>query len=49
MAKYFTAYKIGHILDFFMIWELPDYAATGKRHQIWRSHICVVFLFISPC
>jgi len=35
MAKYFTAYKIGHILDFFMIWELPDYAATGLvRHLL---------------
>ncbi|OIW03226.1 hypothetical protein TanjilG_13020 [Lupinus angustifolius] len=29
MAKYFTAYRIDHILGFFRIWELPDHAATG--------------------
>ncbi|KAK3163987.1 hypothetical protein QOZ80_1AG0011050 [Eleusine coracana subsp. coracana] len=29
MSKYFTAYRIDHILGFFRIWELPDHAATG--------------------
>lgn len=29
MAKYFTAYRIDHILGFFRIWELPEHAATG--------------------
>ncbi|KAG1371187.1 4-alpha-glucanotransferase DPE2 [Cocos nucifera] len=29
MAKYFTAYRIDHILGFFRIWELPDHAVTG--------------------
>ncbi|PKU64882.1 4-alpha-glucanotransferase DPE2 [Dendrobium catenatum] len=29
MAKYFSAYRIDHILGFFRIWELPDHAATG--------------------
>uniref|UniRef100_A0A5B7B0S7 4-alpha-glucanotransferase n=1 Tax=Davidia involucrata TaxID=16924 RepID=A0A5B7B0S7_DAVIN len=29
MAKYFTAYRIDHILGFFRIWELPDHAMTG--------------------
>ncbi|XP_019250677.1 PREDICTED: 4-alpha-glucanotransferase DPE2 [Nicotiana attenuata] len=29
MGKYFTAYRIDHILGFFRIWELPDYAVTG--------------------
>lgn len=29
MAKYFTAYRIDHILGFFRIWELPDHADTG--------------------
>lgn len=29
MAKYFTAYRIDHVLGFFRIWELPDHAATG--------------------
>ncbi|KAL2480812.1 4-alpha-glucanotransferase DPE2 [Abeliophyllum distichum] len=29
MAKYFTAYRIDHILGFFRIWELPDHAITG--------------------
>ncbi|KAL0428431.1 UNVERIFIED_CONTAM: 4-alpha-glucanotransferase DPE2 [Sesamum latifolium] len=29
MAKYFTAYRIDHILGFFRIWELPDHALTG--------------------
>lgn len=29
LAKYFTAYRIDHILGFFRIWELPDHAATG--------------------
>lgn len=29
MAKYFSAYRIDHILGFFRIWELPDHALTG--------------------
>lgn len=29
MAKYFTAYRIDHVLGFFRIWELPEHAATG--------------------
>ncbi|XP_072996367.1 4-alpha-glucanotransferase DPE2 [Typha latifolia] len=29
MAKYFTAYRIDHILGFFRIWELPGHACTG--------------------
>ncbi|KAH0468674.1 hypothetical protein IEQ34_001906 [Dendrobium chrysotoxum] len=29
MAKYFSAYRIDHILGFFRIWELPDHAAAG--------------------
>ncbi|KAJ8449740.1 hypothetical protein Cgig2_001396 [Carnegiea gigantea] len=29
MEKYFTAYRIDHILGFFRIWELPAYAITG--------------------
>ncbi|CAL9106060.1 unnamed protein product [Musa acuminata var. zebrina] len=29
MAKYFTAYRIDHILGFFRIWELPYHAVTG--------------------
>ncbi|KAG6552731.1 hypothetical protein Mapa_005678 [Marchantia paleacea] len=29
MAKYFSAYRIDHILGFFRIWELPDHAVTG--------------------
>ncbi|KAH6796601.1 disproportionating enzyme 2 [Perilla frutescens var. hirtella] len=29
MAKYFTAYRIDHILGFFRIWELPDHSITG--------------------
>lgn len=29
MAKYFTAYRIDHVLGFFRIWELPEHAMTG--------------------
>ena len=29
MGKYFTAYRIDHILGFFRIWELPEHAVTG--------------------
>ncbi|XP_039010895.1 4-alpha-glucanotransferase DPE2-like [Hibiscus syriacus] len=29
MGKYFTAYRIDHILGFFRIWELPDHSMTG--------------------
>ncbi|KAJ4977566.1 hypothetical protein NE237_008346 [Protea cynaroides] len=29
MAKYFTAYRIDHILGFFRIWELPEHASNG--------------------
>lgn len=29
MAKYFSAYRIDHILGFFRIWELPEHALTG--------------------
>ncbi|KAI8562554.1 hypothetical protein RHMOL_Rhmol03G0044400 [Rhododendron molle] len=29
MGKYFTAYRIDHILGFFRIWELPEHAMTG--------------------
>ncbi|KAL7134275.1 hypothetical protein ABFS83_11G015800 [Erythranthe nasuta] len=29
MAKYFTAYRIDHILGFFRIWELPEHSLTG--------------------
>ncbi|KAG7962175.1 hypothetical protein I3843_09G052400 [Carya illinoinensis] len=29
MAKYFTAYRIDHILGIFRIWELPEHAMTG--------------------
>ncbi|GAB2210062.1 hypothetical protein Drorol1_Dr00015315 [Drosera rotundifolia] len=29
MSKYFTAYRIDHVLGFFRIWELPDHAMTG--------------------
>lgn len=29
MSKYFSAYRIDHILGFFRIWELPDHALTG--------------------
>ncbi|GAB2267087.1 4-alpha-glucanotransferase dpe2 [Dionaea muscipula] len=29
MSKYFTAYRIDHVLGFFRIWELPDHAKTG--------------------
>ncbi|CAN6443473.1 unnamed protein product [Victoria cruziana] len=29
MGKYFTAYRIDHILGFFRIWELPEHSITG--------------------
>lgn len=29
MAKYFTAYRIDHVLGFFRIWELPEHSMTG--------------------
>ncbi|KAF6149449.1 hypothetical protein GIB67_016987 [Kingdonia uniflora] len=29
MGKYFTAYRIDHVLGFFRIWELPEHAITG--------------------
>eukprot|EP00899_Mesostigma_viride_P026610 jgi/Mesvir1/7133/Mv09233-RA.1 len=29
MAKYFTAYRIDHILGFFRIWEIPAHGVTG--------------------
>ncbi|ONK63671.1 uncharacterized protein A4U43_C07F17690 [Asparagus officinalis] len=29
MAKYFSAYRIDHILGFFRIWELPEHTLTG--------------------
>eukprot|EP01018_Ginkgo_biloba_P034974 Gb_33253 [translate_table: standard] len=29
MGKYFTAYRIDHILGFFRIWELPEHTVTG--------------------
>eukprot|EP00898_Chlorokybus_atmophyticus_P004883 jgi/Chlat1/5396/Chrsp35S05221 len=29
MAKYFTAYRIDHILGFFRIWEIPGHCTTG--------------------
>ncbi|XP_060191492.1 4-alpha-glucanotransferase DPE2 isoform X3 [Lycium barbarum] len=29
MGKYFTAYRIDHVLGFFRIWELPAHAMTG--------------------
>lgn len=29
MAKYFSAYRIDHVLGFFRIWEMPDHAVTG--------------------
>eukprot|EP00850_Spirogloea_muscicola_P013966 SM000097S24819 [mRNA] locus=s97:544160:552835:+ [translate_table: standard] len=29
MSKYFTAYRIDHILGFFRIWELPNHCITG--------------------
>ncbi|GBG70561.1 hypothetical protein CBR_g6687 [Chara braunii] len=30
MSKYFTAYRIDHVLGFFRIWELPSHTTTGK-------------------
>ncbi|KAK7819282.1 4-alpha-glucanotransferase dpe2, partial [Quercus suber] len=39
MAKYFTAYRIDHILGFFRIWEFPQHSMTGleelEREGIW--------------
>lgn len=29
MSKFFSAYRIDHILGFFRIWEMPDHAVTG--------------------
>lgn len=29
MSKYFSAYRIDHVLGFFRIWELPDHAVCG--------------------
>eukprot|EP00850_Spirogloea_muscicola_P021448 SM000249S08259 [mRNA] locus=s249:4308:11977:- [translate_table: standard] len=29
MSKFFTAYRIDHILGFFRIWELPNHCITG--------------------
>ncbi|CAK9278762.1 unnamed protein product [Sphagnum jensenii] len=29
MAKYFSAYRIDHVLGFFRIWELPHHSVTG--------------------
>ncbi|KAG0604636.1 hypothetical protein M758_10G186000 [Ceratodon purpureus] len=29
LAKYFSAYRIDHVLGFFRIWEMPDHAVTG--------------------
>jgi hypothetical protein len=44
LAKYFTAYRIDHILGFFRIWELPEHAATGLvgkfRPSIPLSQVC---------
>ncbi|CAA6654001.1 unnamed protein product [Spirodela intermedia] len=34
MAKYFTAYRIDHILGFFRIWELPEHDEL-EREGIW--------------
>ncbi|GAQ80801.1 4-alpha-glucanotransferase [Klebsormidium nitens] len=31
MSKFFSAYRIDHILGFFRIWEMPDHACTGIR------------------
>ncbi|PKA61776.1 4-alpha-glucanotransferase DPE2 [Apostasia shenzhenica] len=37
MAKYFSAYRIDHILGFFRIWELPDHASTGLMGKFFPS------------
>lgn len=46
MAKYFTAYRIDHILGFFRIWDLPEHAITGLvgkfRPSIPLSQVNVV-------
>jgi 4-alpha-glucanotransferase len=52
MAKYFTAYRIDHILGFFRIWELPEHAMTGLvgkfRPSIPLSQVKLVFLVKKP-
>ncbi|KAI3949163.1 hypothetical protein MKW98_026543 [Papaver atlanticum] len=40
MSKYFTAYRIDHILGFFRIWELPEHAVTGLVGK-FRSSIAL--------
>lgn len=53
MAKYFTAYRIDHILGFFRIWELPDHAITGLcgkfRPSIALSQVGPCILVSIPC
>ena len=48
MSKYFTAYRIDHILGFFRIWELPEHAMTGLigkfRPSIPLSQVCLILL-----
>jgi 4-alpha-glucanotransferase len=52
MAKYFTAYRIDHILGFFRIWELPEHAMTGLvgkfRPSIPLSQVKLAFLIKKP-
>lgn len=54
MAKYFTAYRIDHILGFFRIWELPEHAMTGlvgkfrpsiPLSKVWLSSLFEKFHF----
>ena len=37
MAKFFDAYRIDHVLDFFRIWEIPITSVHGLLGQFARS------------
>eukprot|EP00958_Prasinococcus_capsulatus_P011964 scaffold1190_cov393-Prasinococcus_capsulatus_cf.AAC.30 len=45
MSKYFSAYRIDHILGFFRIWEMPSHAVTGLVGRfrptipIWKDEL----------
>lgn len=38
MAKYFSAYRIDHILGFFRIWEIPSTNVTGMAGRMFPAH-----------
>eukprot|EP00173_Palmaria_palmata_P004138 Plantae.Rhodophyta-Palmaria_palmata.ctg50.p1 GENE.Plantae.Rhodophyta-Palmaria_palmata.ctg50~~Plantae.Rhodophyta-Palmaria_palmata.ctg50.p1 ORF type:complete len:549 (-),score=127.63 Plantae.Rhodophyta-Palmaria_palmata.ctg50:492-2138(-) len=38
MAKYFSAYRIDHILGFFRIWEIPASFVTGMAGRMFPSY-----------